>query len=106
MRSLRVRSGSRPWGSSSPNLPYISLTSPLYLAYTSPISPLGAERLTPLGELLTKLPLDARLGKLIVYGLCFGAADEALTLGAVLSARSPFLSPAERREEADHLGEM
>ena len=61
----------------------------------------GAERLTPLGELLTKLPLDARLGKLIVYGLCFGAADEALTLGAVLSARSPFLSPAERREEAD-----
>ena len=28
-----------------------------------------AEKLTPLGELLTKLPLDARLGKLIVYGL-------------------------------------
>ena len=26
-----------------------------------------AEKLTPLGELLTKLPLDARLGKLIVY---------------------------------------
>ena len=59
------------------------------------------ERLTPLGTLLTQLPLDARLGKLVVYGVCFGAADEALTLGAALSARSPFLSPAERRDEAD-----
>ena len=43
----------------------------------------------------------ARTGKLVVYGVCFGAADEALTLGAALSARSPFLSPAERRDEAD-----
>ena len=32
--------------------------------------------------------------------MCFGAADEALTLGAVLSARSPFLSPFDRRDAA------
>lgn len=61
----------------------------------------GEEELTPLGELLVKLPIDARLGKLIVYGLCFGAGDEALTMAAALGSRSPFLSPMERREEAD-----
>ena len=59
------------------------------------------EQLTPLGQLLTKLPVDVRLGKLILYGVCFGAADEALTIAAALTSRSPFLSPMERREQAD-----
>ena len=59
------------------------------------------EDLTDLGKLLAKLPVDARLGKLIVLGMCFGAADEALTIAATLANRSPFLSPMERRDEAD-----
>jgi HrpA-like RNA helicase len=59
------------------------------------------EALTPLGELLVKLPVDCRLGKLIVLGLCFGAADETLTIAAALASRSPFMSPMDRREEAD-----
>ena len=37
---------------------------------------MGGERLTPLGTLLCQLPIDARLGKLITFGLCFGCADE------------------------------
>jgi ATP-dependent RNA helicase DHX29 len=40
--------------------------------------------LTELGKLLVKLPVDARLGKLILLGQCFGALDECLTIAAGL----------------------
>ena len=59
------------------------------------------ERLTPLGNLLSQLPTDARLGKLVVIGCALGMADEALTLASLLGSRSPFLMPAEAREAAD-----
>ena len=59
------------------------------------------EELTELGKLLAKLPVDARLGKLILLGQCFGALDECLTIAAALASRSPFMSPMERREQAD-----
>ena len=61
------------------------------------------EVLTPLGRLLSRLPVDAKLGKLLLLGTCLGAADEALTLAAALSSRSPFLSPADPsvRAQAD-----
>ena len=51
------------------------------------------ETLTSLGRLLARLPVDAKLGKLLLLGTCLGAADEALTLAAALSSRSIFLSP-------------
>ena len=60
-----------------------------------------SEDLTPLGSLLAALPIAPRLGKLIVYGSCFGATDEALTIAAGLASRSPFMSPLEARQEAD-----
>ena len=60
-----------------------------------------SEELTDVGRLLAKLPVDARLGKLILLGLCFGAPDECLTMAAALASRSPFMSPIERREQAD-----
>ena len=59
------------------------------------------EELTPLGWHLTNLPVDARLGKLIIYGAIFNATDEACTIAAALASRSPFLSPLERRDAAD-----
>ena len=59
------------------------------------------ETLTPLGELLAKLPLDPRLGKLILLGSCFDVLDESLTIAAALASRSPFMSPYELRSEAD-----
>jgi ATP-dependent RNA helicase DHX57 len=76
------------------------------LASISELETLGAldaadESLTPLGELLATLPIAPRLGKLIAYGSCFGAIDEALTIAAGLASRSPFLSPLEARQEAD-----
>ena len=59
------------------------------------------EHLTPLGKLLSQLPTDARLGKLVVYGCALGMTDEALTLASLLGSRSPFLMPGEAREAAD-----
>ncbi len=51
------------------------------------------ETLTPLGSLLAGLPIDTRLAKLVLLGVCFGAADEALTIAAALSTRTgPFLA--------------
>lgn len=51
------------------------------------------EKLTALGEHLTKIPIDARLGKMLLYGSMFQCLDPALTLAACLSAsQSPFAS--------------
>jgi len=64
----------------------------------------GGERLTALGKHLAALPLDPRLGKLIVMSVAFGGAratDDAMTIAAALASRSPFLTPREGREEAD-----
>ncbi|KAL7549983.1 hypothetical protein ACHAWF_013233 [Thalassiosira exigua] len=60
------------------------------------------EVLTDLGSVLAKLPVDARLGKLCVLGCVFdGCLDAALTVAASLGNRSPFMSPMERRDQAD-----
>jgi HrpA-like RNA helicase len=61
----------------------------------------AGEALTALGRALTQLPVDARLGKLLLLGCGFGAVDEALTIASALAARSPFLSPMDAREAAD-----
>jgi ATP-dependent RNA helicase DHX57 len=74
-------------------------------AAVAELSSLGAldldEELSPMGRLLARLPIDARLGKLILLGVAFQATDEALTVAAALASRTPFLSPMERRAEAD-----
>jgi hypothetical protein len=66
-----------------------------------PVNTQPTKVLTPLGVHLASLPVDCRLGKLLLLGAVFGCADEALTIAATLSQRSPFLCPAERRAAAD-----
>ncbi len=61
----------------------------------------GTERMTALGVHLSALPVDCRIGKLILLGAMFGVTNDALTIAATLSYRSPFLSPVLKREEAD-----
>ena len=64
--------------------------------------PNGAERLTSLGHHLSNLPVDVRIGKLILLGCVFGAVDETITIAAALASRSPFIVPFnEHREAAD-----
>ena len=59
------------------------------------------EELTALGVHLSTLPVDCRIGKLILLGAMFGVTDDALTIAATLSYRNPFMSPMSAREEAD-----
>ena len=40
------------------------------------------ESLTPLGVHLSTLPVDVRIGKLILFGAMFNVVDEALTIAA------------------------
>ena len=57
------------------------------------------EDLTSLGRVLLQLPIDASLGKLLLYGSMFRCLDTALTIAAILSNRSPFMSPPMLREK-------
>ncbi|KAL5335025.1 P-loop containing nucleoside triphosphate hydrolase protein [Aspergillus crustosus] len=50
------------------------------------------ENLTPLGLQLAKLPLDVFLGKLIIHGAFFKCLDAAISIAAILSCKSPFVS--------------
>ena len=59
------------------------------------------EKLTPLGQHLARMPLEPRIGKTLIYGALLGCVDPALTIAAAMSlARSPFLSPFDKRAEA------
>jgi len=59
------------------------------------------EGLTPLGQHLATLPVDVRVGKMLLYGSMLGCLDPVLTIAAVLSGRSPFVAPLDKRDEAD-----
>uniref|UniRef100_A0A1Y1K8X3 RNA helicase n=1 Tax=Photinus pyralis TaxID=7054 RepID=A0A1Y1K8X3_PHOPY len=56
--------------------------------------------LTPLGQHLATLPVDVRIGKLMLYGAIFSCVDAALTMAAALSYKSPFTSPFGKKEQA------
>ncbi|KKA29247.1 hypothetical protein TD95_002059 [Thielaviopsis punctulata] len=56
--------------------------------------------LTALGTQLAMIPADLRCAKLMVYGCIFGCLEDCIAIAAILSTRSPFLSPAAKRDEA------
>ncbi|XP_048862850.1 putative ATP-dependent RNA helicase DHX57 [Brienomyrus brachyistius] len=61
------------------------------------------EKLTPLGYHLACLPVDVRIGKLMLFGAIFRCLDPALTIAASLAFKSPFVSPWDKREEAKQM---
>ncbi|XP_058058907.1 putative ATP-dependent RNA helicase DHX57 [Anopheles bellator] len=60
------------------------------------------ERLTALGHHLAALPVDVRIGKLMLFGAIFQCLDSVLTIAAILSYKSPFVAPFGKRDEADN----
>ncbi|KAJ4311099.1 hypothetical protein N0V94_008115 [Neodidymelliopsis sp. IMI 364377] len=60
-----------------------------------------SEELTHLGRQIAKLPLDAHLGKLVLLASMFGCVDVAITIAAILSSKSPFLTPFGAKQRAD-----
>ncbi|XP_067636192.1 putative ATP-dependent RNA helicase DHX57 [Eurosta solidaginis] len=59
------------------------------------------QNLTSLGHHLSALPVDVRIGKLMLYGAIFQCLDSVLTIAACLSHKSPFVSPFSKRAEAE-----
>lgn len=62
------------------------------------------EEVLPLGAVLSQLPVDLPMGKLLVLATLFNLEDELMTIAAALSVQSPFLrvdpgtEPAKARE--------
>ncbi|KAL9623427.1 MAG: hypothetical protein Q9160_002320 [Pyrenula sp. 1 TL-2023] len=65
------------------------------------IGALENSHLTALGRHMSLIPVDLRLAKLLVYGSMFSLLEPGLTVAALLSERSPFVSPRDKRDEAD-----
>jgi ATP-dependent RNA helicase DHX57 len=83
-----------------------ALTPPESLAVEGAMDLLGrmgaldGDDLTALGRHLSMIPADLRCGKLMVYGAMFGCLDACVTIAAILTVKSPFVSPQDKREEA------
>lgn len=56
--------------------------------------------LTALGFHLAKLPVDVRLGKLMIVGALLNCIEPVLTIAASLGGKNPFVSPPNKRDQA------
>jgi HrpA-like RNA helicase len=52
------------------------------------------------GQNLAQLPVDARVGKLLLLGASLGCLAPALTIAACLSYKSPFAAPFDQQDAA------
>nr|CCC95777.1 unnamed protein product [Trypanosoma congolense IL3000] len=59
------------------------------------------KRLTSLGQHLANLPLDVRIGKMVIHGAILQCVDPVLTIAACLAVRTPFLSAADYQVEVE-----
>lgn len=56
--------------------------------------------LTALGYHLAQMPVDVRVGKMLINASLLNCIEPALTIAAALSGKSPFTTPPNLREEA------
>ena len=61
----------------------------------------SSEEITPMGRLLSKLPVDVHLGKFLLFAALTKCLDPALTIAATLNSKSPFLTPFGHEFQAD-----
>ncbi|XP_059308762.1 DExH-box ATP-dependent RNA helicase DExH5, mitochondrial isoform X1 [Lycium ferocissimum] len=59
------------------------------------------ENLTVLGRYLTMLPMEPKLGKMLILGAILNCLDPILTIVAGLSVRDPFLTPLDKKDLAE-----
>ncbi|HWI08331.1 MAG TPA: ATP-dependent RNA helicase HrpA, partial [Solirubrobacteraceae bacterium] len=59
------------------------------------------KRLTKLGRRLAQLPVDPRMGRMVLEADRLGCADEVIVIAAALSIQDPRIRPADKRGEAD-----
>ncbi|EIM24205.1 P-loop containing nucleoside triphosphate hydrolase protein [Wallemia mellicola CBS 633.66] len=58
------------------------------------------EDITPMGRILSRLPVDVHIGKFLLFAVVFGCLDSALTIAATLNSKSPFVTPFGQEVEA------
>ncbi len=58
-------------------------------------------RLTPLGRRLAQLPVDPRLGRMVLEADRLGCTEEVVVIAAALSIQDPRVRPTEERAAAD-----
>ncbi|KAK9809193.1 hypothetical protein WJX72_011126 [[Myrmecia] bisecta] len=62
----------------------------------------AGEALTPLGQLLTRMPMDCRLGKALLFGAMLRCLGPVLTIAAAMAYGRPiWQSPPDKRAEAE-----
>jgi ATP-dependent helicase HrpA len=73
--------------------------------WRQPNSPANAKHspLTPLGRNLARLPIDPRLGRMVLEADKLGCSREVAIITAALSIQDPRERPAEQRGQADQL---
>ncbi|MGB8144528.1 MAG: ATP-dependent RNA helicase HrpA, partial [Chromatiaceae bacterium] len=63
----------------------------------------GQGQLTPLGQHLARLPLDPRIGRMLLASAELGCLTEMLVIVAALSVQDPRERPLEQRQAADEI---
>ncbi|KAF8025211.1 hypothetical protein BT93_F2144 [Corymbia citriodora subsp. variegata] len=59
------------------------------------------ENLTVLGRQLSMLPVEPKLGKMLILGAIFNCLDPVMSIVAGLSVRDPFLMPFDKKDLAE-----
>lgn len=59
------------------------------------------ERLTKVGRMLARLPIDPRIGRMVLSGAQHGALNEVLIIASALSAQDPRERPHDKQQAAD-----
>jgi ATP-dependent RNA helicase DHX36 len=59
------------------------------------------ENLTILGRHLSMLPVEPKLGKMLIFGAIFNCLEPVMTVVASLSVRDPFLMPFDKKDLAE-----
>ncbi|KNA12189.1 hypothetical protein SOVF_127160 [Spinacia oleracea] len=59
------------------------------------------ENLTVLGQNLSVLPVEPKLGKMLILGAIFKCLDPVMTVVAGLSGRDPFMTPFDKKDLAE-----
>jgi ATP-dependent helicase HrpA len=67
------------------------------------LDPAAAEPLTVLGRKLARLPVDPRLGRMVLEAETLSCAREVIVIAAALSIQDPRERPTEQRAQADQL---
>ena len=73
------------------------------LAAIDPEERNGQRRLTKLGRRLARLPIDPRLGRMVLESERHGCVREVLVIASGLSIQDPRERPAEKREQANEM---